>query len=219
MVNFYTVMGERCSGTNFLENAILKNFEIELIWHYGYKHFFGFYNFKNKNPIIKDDDDVLFLAIIREPVSWIDSLFNKKHHIPIENRNDIHKFLNNEFYSIDDNENEIMEDRNYRNGKRYKNIFEMRYFKNHYLIQHKKRVKNFLLIRYEDLKNNYEGILKFIEEKYKLKRKSKVFIKINSYKGLGNKIYQEKPIKFNNEIIKLIKSKLNIKQEKSLGYI
>ena len=218
MVKYFTIMGERCSGTNFLESAILKNFNLELIWHYGYKHFFGFYNFKNKNPIIENDDDVLFIGIVREPISWINSLFEKKYHIPNQNKQNINKFLNNEFYSIDDNGNEIMEDRNYRNGKRYKNIYEMRYYKNHYLINHSKKVKNYLLIRYEDLKNNYEDTLKFIEKKYKLKPKFDNYVKINTYKGQGNQIFTEKSIKLNNNIINKIKNGLSKKQEKSIGY-
>lgn len=219
MVKYFTIMGERCSGTNFLESAILKNFELELIWHYGYKHFFGFYNYKNKNPIIQNDDEVLFLGIIREPISWINSLYEKKYHIPDHNKDNIQKFLNNEFYSIDDNGNEIMEDRNYRNGKKYKNIFELRFYKNHYLINHGKKVKNYLLIRYEDLKNNYDGILEFISKKFKLKQKFSNFIKIQTYKGQGNKIFQEKPIKLSKETIKEIENKINKKQEKSIGYI
>ena len=218
MVKYFTIMGERCSGRNFLESAILKNFELELIWHYGYKHFFGFYNYNNKNPIIENDDDVLFIGIIREPISWINSLYEKKYHIPNKNKDNINKFLNNEFYSIDDNDNEIMQDRNYRNGKRYKNIFEMRYYKNHYLINHQKKVKNYLLIRYEDLKNNYDDILNFICNKFNLTKKLDNFVKINSYKGQGTQIYQEKPIKLNKKIINQIKNNLSKKQEISIGY-
>ena len=95
MVKYFTVMGERCSGTNFLENAIAENFELELIWHYGFKHFFGFYDYSKKNPIIKNDDDVLFIGIVREPISWINSFNNTKHHIPEQNRENIFNALEN----------------------------------------------------------------------------------------------------------------------------
>ena len=64
-----------------------------------------------------------------------------------------------------------MEDRNYINGKRYKNIYELRYFKNKYLIEHKYKVKNYLLIRYEDLKYNYEIILNLLKNKFNLKKR------------------------------------------------
>ena len=219
MVKYFTIMGERCSGTNFLEKAIISNFELELVWHYGYKHFFGFYNYKNKNPIIENDNEVLFLGIVREPISWIDSLYDKKHHIPNINKNDINKFLNNEFYSINDKNEEIMEDRNYKNKKRYDNIFQMRNYKNHYLLTHHERVKNYLLIRYEDLKYKYDNILNFLQKKYNLKKKYNNFIKIYTYKGLDKQIYIEKKLKLNQQIINFIKNKLNKKQEKILGYL
>ena len=219
MVKYFTIMGERCSGTNFLENSIKKNFEIEFVWHYGYKHFFGHYDYNNKNPIIENDDDVLFLGIIREPISWINSFYDKKYHIPSINKNNLNNFLNNTFYSIDDNHDEIMKDRNYITGKRYQNIFELRYLKNKYLIEHKYRVKNYLLIRYEDLKYNYEIILDLLKNKFNLKKKNEEYIKIKSYKGQGNKLYIEKEIKFNRNIINRIKKKLNYNQENSLGYI
>lgn len=219
MVKYFTIMGERCSGTNFLENSIKKNFEIEFVWHYGYKHFFGHYDYNKKNPIIENDDDVLFLGIIREPISWINSFYNKKYHIPDINKNNLKNFLSNTFYSINDNHNEIMEDRNYINGKRYKNIFELRYFKNKYLIEHKYKVKNYLLIRYEDLKYNYEIILNLLKNKFNLKRKNDEYIRIKSYKGQGNKLFVENEIKLNKNIINKIKMNLNYEQEKSLGYI
>ena len=225
-------MGERCSGTNFLEKAILENFEVELIWHYGYKHFFGFYDYSKKNPIIENDDEVLFLGIIREPISWINSFHNNKHHIPPQNKESIYNFLHNEFYSVNDNNQEILEDRNYKNKKKYKNIFELRNLKNEYLMNHKQRVKNYLLLRYEDLNNNYEITLQFLQKKFNLKRinntntntntninKETSFIKIKSYKGLKNKKYFENNITLKQYTINNIKNRLNKKQEQSLGYL
>jgi len=221
MVKYFTVMGERCSGTNFLENAIAENFELELIWHYGFKHFFGFYDYSKKNPIIKNDDDVLFIGIVREPISWINSFNNTKHHIPEQNRENIFNFLHNEFYSVDKENKEIIHDRNYKTNKKYKNIFELRNLKNEYLINHKNRVKNYLLIRYEDLNNNYEQTLTFLEKKFNLQRKNKntPFVKIKSYKGLKNKPFKGNTITLKQHTIQNIKNKVNKKQEKSLGYL
>ena len=214
-------MGERCSGTNFLEKAILENFEIELIWHYGFKHFFGFYDYSKKNPIIENDDDVLFLGIVRDPISWINSFNNTKHHIPEENAKNIFNFLHNEFYSVDKENKELMQDRNYKTKKRYRDIFELRNLKNEYLINHKDRVKNYLLIRYEDLKNNYQQTLQFLEKKFNLKRKNKdgSFIQIKSYKGLKEKPFKGNTITLKQQTIRNIKNKINKKQEQSLGYI
>ena len=40
-----TIYGERCSGTNYLEELIVSNFDVKITWEYGWKHFFGFNNF------------------------------------------------------------------------------------------------------------------------------------------------------------------------------
>ena len=70
-----TIYGERCSGTNYLEELLLLNFEVEIIWDYGWKHFFGFNDLNNS-------DDVLFIGIIRNIYDWINSFFREKHHLP-----------------------------------------------------------------------------------------------------------------------------------------
>lgn len=220
MIKYFSVYGERCTGTNFLEQAIIENFQIELVWHYHYKHFFGFYDFTKKNSIIEDDNEVLFLGLVRDPVYWIDSFFKKKHHIPKENRINIQLFLNNEFYSVNEDKKEIMEDRHIETGERYKNIFELRYIKNDYLINKiKTKVNNYLLIRYEDLNNHFEDIMNFLEKRFQLKRKHKDWIKINSYKGQKNKLFVQKPISLKAFIIQKIRNSVNQEQEKSLGYL
>lgn len=216
MITHFTIFGERCSGTNFLESAILENFKLDVTYKFGLKHWYGSNNFNLQDY---DSDNVLFLGIIREPISWIDSFYKKKHHVPNENRNNIYAFLNNEWYSTYEDK-EIMEDRNYKTKNRYKNIFELRKMKNNYLIQiMKTKVKHYLLIRYEDLSNFYETILTFIEQKFNLKRKNKIFKKIKSYKGYNQFEYKQKNIELNKRIIEYIKNNLNQEQENELGYL
>ncbi len=43
----YTILGERCSGTNILQQIIDANFNIEYSNDFHHKHFFGFCNYKN----------------------------------------------------------------------------------------------------------------------------------------------------------------------------
>ena len=216
MITHFTIFGERCSGTNFLESSMLQNFKINVTYKFGWKHWFGSNNFDLKDI---NSDNVLFLGIVREPISWIDSFYKKKHHVPFENRNNLHAFLNNEWYSTYENK-ELMGDRNYKTKNRYKNIFELRKMKNDYLTQiMKTKVKHYLLIRYEDLSNFYEKILSFIEHKFNLERKNKKFIKIKSYKGYNQHEYIKKKIILNKKIIKYIKNNLDKKQENELGYM
>ena len=47
MIKYFTIYGERCSGTNFLFHAIKENFELEFTSEFGEKHFFGFHDYTN----------------------------------------------------------------------------------------------------------------------------------------------------------------------------
>jgi len=170
MLKKYTIYGERCSGTNYLETIININFDLELTWNYGWKHFFGF-----QDEQLKNSDDTLFICIIRDPVDWINSFLRDPHHLPLRYKKNLseeeklYDFLNKEFWSIDDNyynadeQKEIMEDRNIYTGERYKNIFEMRHTKIKWMFEDlPKKVKNYIIIRYEDLINDFEKtLLKF----------------------------------------------------------
>ena len=159
MTKFVTIYGERCSGTNYLEALINTNYDTEVRWHYGWKHFFGFHDLKNS-------DDTLFIGIIRNPYDWINSLYRDKHHLPSINTTSIDSFLNNEFYSITDDGSEIMRDRNIYTKERYKNIFEMRHTKNKFLIEDMPLlVKNYLLITHEELLYDFTNTMHKITSK------------------------------------------------------
>ena len=216
MLKSFTIYGERCSGTNFLEKAIEENFDLKLTWDYDFKHWFGNYQFKNNET----EDETLFLGIIRNPIIWIDSFFKSPHHIPRSNKKNIKNFLFNKWYSLnDDTHNEIMLDRNIITKNRYKNIFELRYTKNNYLINNMpKNVKNYLLIRYEDLYDNYDLILSYIEKKFNLTRKNTDFKKIITYKGKKDELFVKKDIKLTKNIVDIIINNLNKEQENGLGY-
>lgn len=214
MCTKFTIYGERCSGTNYLENLILDNFNIDITWNYGWKHFFGFYNFSNT----EEENNTLFIGIIRNPITWIDSFFNNQHHInPFID--DINTFLTKEIKSTND-DNEIIEDRNYVNGKRYKNIFELRFYKNYYLINiMPQKVKNYILIKYEDLSSFTIRTLTNIETKFNLKRKLPEIKNIKYYKSEKNKEYIKIKINLSKIIIIFIMKHINKIQEKKLGYM
>lgn len=177
MIKKFSILGERCSGTNFLENAMIENFDIGLTWEYGYKHFFGF------NQFI-DSDDVLFIGIIRDPYAWINSLYLQKYHLSMELRTSVFNYLNKPFWSwLDTKEskkngqygNEIMHDRHIYTNERYKNIYDCRKTKLKYLIDDMpNKVKNYILIKYEDLRDDFSSTLELIRQKGNLQIKSDI---------------------------------------------
>jgi hypothetical protein len=162
------------------------------------------------------------------------------HNIPIKNRN-LNNFLFSKFYSVDNDkvnnglksnmynninfmekkEYIIEQDFNYMTGQPYTNIFELRKLKNFYLMNiMPKKVKNYILINYEDLLYNYDDVLNLIKNKFNLKQKYDTFKKIVKYKKSDKyKFVTQRKILFSSNIIDLIWKYLDVEQEKQLGYI
>lgn len=203
MVKRFTVYGERCSGTSYIEKLIIKNFNAKLTWNFGWKHFFGFQDDKLKNS-----DDVLFVCIVRELPDWINSFYRTLHHVPhiskkTSDNEKINELLNEEFYSTV-GKNEIMEDRNIYTGERYKNIFELRHTKMKWMIDDlPNKVKNYIFIRHEDLVNNFDEILLKIKDKGLEVRKDINFpLNITRYvKNCHTENYVKKDNELSNEFI------------------
>ena len=232
----FAILGERCSGTNFLEESIVNNFNIEYTAEYGNKHFFCYNNYD-----VNSAEETLFIGIIRNPIYWINSFSKELHHVPEENKK-INNFLFNEFYSVEEknknndclstniflmknkfkNKNNIItKDLNYLTGKKYKNIFELRKIKNDFLINvMPNKVKNFILINYEDLLYNYKQTLQIIKDKFNLIQKEPEFIKINKYKKSDTYIFvKQREITLPINAIQILWTNLDKKQEQILGYI
>jgi len=210
MTKFVTIYGERCSGTNYLEALLTTNYDVDVCWKYGWKHFFGFHNLKNS-------DDTLFIGIIRNPYDWINSLYRDKYHLPAINTSSVDSFLNNEFYSIMDDGGEMMRDRNLYTKERYKNIFDMRHTKNKFLIEDMpKLVKNYLLITHEALLYDFTNTMNKITSKG-LNIKSNIEFPLNiiHYKKQKRKLFvlNNKPNLISKE---QVMHKFNMHYEKML---
>ena len=213
MIKKFTILGERCSGTNFLEELILANFDIDITWEYGWKHFFGTYEF-NKS---ENENETLFIGIVRHPITWLNSFFKIQYHIP-NSPKPIHNFLFDEFYSIDNDNVKI--DTNIITKKNYKNLFELRFVKNYYLLNSMpNNVQNYILINYENLRDNTENILNLIQSRFNLTKKFKQYKNIKYYKKEKNKLYSKKTSINIPPLYQLLCIKyLNKQQEKRLGY-
>lgn len=176
--------------------------------------FFGFNNLSNS-------DDTLFIGIIRNPFDWINSLFRTPHHLPSNfTNNNIDNFLNNEFYSIHDNGSEQIHDRNIYTKERYKNIFESRHTKLKFLIEDMPLlVKNYILIRHEDLLDDFNNTMIKIKEKGLLVKNNIIFPVNSLYYKSDKNIKFIKNSKKNHISKDLIKNKLNMKYENKLNYL
>jgi hypothetical protein len=213
-LKYFTIIGERCSGTTFIECAIKWNFKLEY-YPTCRKHFFGHDNSVFDSEKMKE---TLVIYVTRDPVEWIDSLFKRLHHVAPQNKKSIYNFLNNEFYSIHELEpvkwQELMEDRNIITKERYRNIFELRKVKNNFILETlPKLVDNVQVIRYENLRENYEVTLEKLYSKYNLERLWDHYKTIPKYKGTYLIEYFKKPILINEKTQKYIKNTIDKEQE------
>jgi hypothetical protein len=182
-IDKFAIYGERHSGTKFLEETIKKTFEIDITQFFGFKHWMGF---ANPDKITYWDRGILFFGIVRHPYEWLNSFFNLPHHVPKHNRVSFEKFLLNEWYSIDNNKQEIMVDRNYitrPDAVRYKNIFELRKLKIIYLSEIMPMIaKNYILTTYEFFIRYHNQFIKMVSDRFSLLKKNtppKSFVKPN----------------------------------------
>jgi hypothetical protein len=131
-------------------------------------------------------------------------------------------FLNAYIWSLHENNTENLFDRNIYTGKRYKNIFELRYTKLKYQLTYlPTQVKNYIFIRYEDLLNNFNETMHKIKNKgLNVKNEDTFPLNSNKYKNsnkifIPKKIYEIHPNKIlNNSFFK----KFN-EYDKKLGYV
>lgn len=201
-----TIYGERCSGTNYLDELLHLNFDISLTWDYGRKHFFGFNDLTNS-------EDVLFIGIVRNLPDWVNSLFREKHHLHIRYNKELNEkekldyFLNKEHTSfnhdVEYDDKEILEDRNIFTGNKYINIFELRHIKNKFLIEIMPTLaKNYCLITHDDLLTNFVGIMNKIKNhNLKIKNDIEFPLNITFYKNVKHTKYVKKENTIPNEII------------------
>ena len=205
------IFGERNSGTNYLEQLFLKNFNMKyenmIVW----KHWMGF-----KEKPTEGTENILSIGIVRDPIDWLSSMKNLAPHAEFLSDLDWDGFLKSEWYSMYQDK-ELMIDRNYHTNERYKNILELRKTKLNWL-------KNpdipgpYALVRYEDLVKDPEAIITQLSSEFNLENKKFVPIKKDAkhihagdYK---KKEYQRPP----GNLMNFIRENLDLNLEKELGY-
>ncbi len=207
----YTILGERCSGTNYLAELLQLNFGLEVTYKYGHKHFFGHNDYHNS-------DETLFVALIRDPIEWLGSFHDNPFHLAEHLTKGWMPFLQEEFWSYHDpyeKHIEIEEDHNMYNGQRFQNIFECRSVKCQFMLYDMPtRVSNYIVIIYEDLLENFQATLDIIAKKFGFRRSSQ-YLNTSNYKDSKTVKYVQKNYhdKIPPIILRYIKNHLDIELE------
>lgn len=220
----FTIYGERCSGTTFLEEAITSNFNLPVMWYYDWKHFFGSYDFdadkkeSEANGTGAPADNTLFIGIVRNPVRWLHSFSKRKQYIPSEIQT-LGNFFQHELYSVNEKDEVIAEDVHLTTKERFKNIFELRKVKNDFLINvMPTKVQNYILITYEDLLYKYDDTLNAIKYLFGLQSLYPEYVKIRNHTIDGSIFTGERELDFAPSIIQYIWDNVDKQQERLIGY-
>ncbi|WP_420421364.1 hypothetical protein [Simkania sp.] len=226
------VVGERCSGTNYVSKLLLRNFPTLVpTLEFGHKHFLWWFDspydkeklsrvgYNSKHITLKDSGDCLFVFVIRNPYDWLRSFYQSPHHVhgDLLEQGFVH-FINHLWKSQDIFRYQLLEDLNPFTNLPFKNILDLRNFKNRNYLKLGKLVKNFTVVRYETVAENPQKFIENVAAQYNLKSTTD-FVPIFSYKGEGTKNFKKKKYRtLNHETLSYINNELDWELEHQLGY-
>ena len=222
------ILGERVSGTCFVQKLISCNTDLKVDCSYGHKHFF-----QDFTKICKEDtSDVLFVFVTRDIISWLSSMKNTPYHadLPIRKCTDFSTFIRMEWVCIHDSTSglsqldkkygsEMMNERDPDTGSRFKNVIQMRTAKIDHCMALGKVVENFVHIRYEDARDGPEDFMKKLYEQFEIKSNPK-FTAVTSMRGKGKVPYvpKEYPLVSNSDKLFILEN-IDECSETSVGYM
>ena len=78
------MFGERHSGTNMMEQLIKRNFDVNITWSYGGKHWWLGEKFEYQRQKLYTDevDDLAIVVIFRNPIAWLLAMYEEPHYSP-----------------------------------------------------------------------------------------------------------------------------------------
>lgn len=232
-IDKFFVIGERCSGTNFIHSLILQNFEIRHA-SIGQKHFPPWYELpqeyytgNSKYYDFANTEDYLFVVIFRNAYDWVRSFHREPweadkslRHIPFS------KFIRTPWeYSM----NNVMKaqyrfnpfvDHNPIDGSLFENVFALRNAKIRTMLQIRDRAPNVYYINYEIARDHPQKVLREIEHLYNVVRKPE-YEPVTTYKGKIDKNKTFAPKKYHaisQDDLSYINSQLDEELENLIGY-
>lgn len=178
------VYSERCSGSNYVIQLILTNFE-KIKWErFCHKHFPPWLDYPNlpylgdsRHHTFKKTGHVLFIVVFRNPYDWVRSLHRQQHHTPQTTQ----ALPFGEFiripWELDPNIAEVVElqqlnplmDRNPATGALFENPMQLRTAKIKTMLEINNRAKNVYYVNYETVRDHPREVLREIQNIFWLK--------------------------------------------------
>lgn len=89
-VELFSVLGERCSGTDYLQRLLEANFDLSSTDQYHSRHFFGI---EDSDHPYQQAECVLFVGVVRGPMEWLESFYQHQWQLDQWRYPDWHSFL------------------------------------------------------------------------------------------------------------------------------
>jgi len=223
MIKYINLVGERRSGTQWLNSLLLSNFKIEHGCKFGWKHWFFNEPWQTKQFESNNMDEVLFVVLFKNPYSWLDSMHIGAPHAFDHQGLNWNEFITKEWASYEkiNGITEMMFERNQQTGERFKNILELRNAKNtHFKRELPTKATNVHFINYEKLLENPEKEILNIVDNYDIPFNG--FINSDYNTCFTKKDYFLNQQYFDNipkDIINIINDGLDWDIENEIGYI
>lgn len=232
--NSIYVFGERNSGTNYVHNLIVRNcvvpqtlrrpYDSQNKIRFGWKH--GFPNVKNA------PDDVLAIAVYREPIAWLHSLCRTPWHtaqhlqgIPFSDfiRAEWQSVMNDPAFGIGPDHpdwgRELLADRDPVSGKRFANAVALRNAKNRDFAALDGQFGNCLHVCYEEVMANPQVFLNALCKNYGFARLTHFDPIIHDRATPARGAFVPKPLPpIQARDLDFILGALDLDQEAALGY-
>lgn len=165
----FIIKGERCSGTNYIEKLLETNLLVTKYETPEWKH--GYFSLSVTDNFGKSID-YLTVVIFRNVFDWLKSFYLTPHHLEgtkkghWEDPPTFSEFIRREVKMIND-------EKNYKNMDRHpltldlpKNILELRKWKIENWLNYTKLSKPVCYLKYEDLVENPEKIIRKINDQW-----------------------------------------------------
>ncbi|MCK4935113.1 MAG: hypothetical protein KAR79_05950 [Simkaniaceae bacterium] len=188
----FHVVGERCSGTNFLHALIETNFlELTDTGKIGGKHFLSWNalhseeRFPQPQLTYPEYEKVLVVVVVRNVYDWVRSFYKNPFHAPNLVCGNLYTFMSHEW---DDSNGCPLEgckstdSINPYTGQMFRNLLELRRYKNLNYLALANSVDNYVLVNYEEVNQDPEAFVEFLAEMFDLKKKDN-FSPVTRYKG------------------------------------
>ena len=232
------ICGERCSGTNFVTHLIQKNFpdlrHTDCL-EFGQKHFLWWFGTPedqekltklrySRNAVdLSNSEDCLFVVIVRDPYDWLRSFYNTPWYVheDLLGRSFFH-FVSSEWglgstFFVEDGQFDEIDNCNPWTGQPFMNVLQLRKYKTLNYLALYAFVDNYLIVRYEDVRDNPEEFINFVACYFHLE-KTDTYASVNTYKGVCDPYVRKNYFPIDNEALEFINSQIDWEIEDNLGY-